>query len=51
MMNEVLKTNLAGNADAPVTEGVLRRVIREDLPAARRVARSTESRAKSVRPR
>ena len=30
-MNEALKAYLAGSAEAPVTESVLRRVIREEL--------------------
>src|SRR5258708_6718156 len=51
MMNEALKTYLAGGTDRPVTEGVLRRVIREELPAARLTARSAGKRAKSARPR
>lgn len=32
LMNEALKTYLAGSTDAPVTESILRRVIREELP-------------------
>ncbi len=51
MMNEALKTHLADGTDRPVTERVLRRVIREELPAARRAARSTGKQAKSARPR
>src|SRR5258707_13521821 len=51
MMNEALKTYLAGGTDRPITEGILRRVIREELPAARRAARSTGKQAKSARPR
>jgi hypothetical protein len=33
MINEALRSYLAGGADTPVTEGILRRVIREELPA------------------
>ena len=51
MMNEALKTYLAGAADEPLTERVLRRVIREELPAARRTSPSTGNRAKSARSR
>ena len=51
MMNEALKTYLAGGADMPVTERVLRRVIREELPAARVTARSTGKHVRSARPR
>ncbi len=51
MMNEALKTYLAGGTDRPITEGILRRVIREELPAARRAARSTGKQTKSVRAR
>src|SRR5947209_7378515 len=50
MMNDALRTFLAGGADRPVTEGVLRRVIREELPAARLTARSAGKSAKSARP-
>ena len=46
MMNEALRSYLAGDADRPVTEGLLRRVIREELPA----ARSTGKRAKISAP-
>jgi len=31
MMNEVLKAFLAGEADKPLTESVLRRIIKEEL--------------------
>ena len=51
MMNEALRTFLAGDTDTLVTEGVLRRVIREELPAARRAARSTGKHTKSARAR
>ena len=51
MMNEALRSYLAGGADRPVTEDVLRRVIREELPAARLAARSIGKQAKSVRSR
>jgi hypothetical protein len=51
MMNEALRTFLAGDTNTPVTEGVLRRVIREELPAARRAARSTGKHTKSARAR
>ncbi len=33
MMNEALKVYLTGSKGAPVTESVLRRVIREEIPA------------------
>jgi hypothetical protein len=51
MMNEALKSYLAGGADRPITEGVLRRIIREELPAARLTARPTGKHAKSARSR
>ncbi len=51
MMNEALKSYLTGGTETPVTERVLRRVIREELPAARPTARSTGKHAKSARPR
>lgn len=47
MMNEALKAYLS-QAEPPVTETVLRRVIREELPRTKRPApRSTKSRAKA----
>jgi hypothetical protein len=51
MMNEALRNYLAGGADTPVTEGILRRVIREELPASRRAVLSTGKQVKSVRTR
>jgi BrnA antitoxin of type II toxin-antitoxin system len=33
MMNEALKAYLTGSKGAPVTESVLRRVLREEIPA------------------
>jgi hypothetical protein len=51
MMNEILKAYLAGGADRPVTEGVLRRVIREELPATRPAARLIGKQTKSARSR
>ncbi|MGH9361940.1 MAG: BrnA antitoxin family protein [Thermoanaerobaculia bacterium] len=49
MMNEALKGYLS-RAEAPVTETVLRRVIREELPHAKRAARrSPRARGKAVR--
>ena len=51
MMNEALKTYLAGGTDRPVTERVLRRVIREELPGARPTTHSTGKPAKSARSR
>src|SRR5258707_10225593 len=51
MMNEALKSYLTGGTETPVTERVLRRVIREELPAAGPTARSTGKHAKSARPR
>lgn len=41
MMNEALKAHLAGGAEGAVTESVLRRVIREELPPSRRTRRSS----------
>ena len=51
MINEALRSYLAGGTDTPVTEGLLRRVVREELPAARLTARSTGKPAKSARAR
>ena len=51
MMNEALKAYLADSTELPVTETVLRRVIREELPASRLTPRSTGTRAKAARAR
>jgi hypothetical protein len=51
MMNEALKGHLAGGTDRPVTERILRPVIREELPIARPTTHSTGKHAKSARPR
>src|ERR1700682_4485363 len=51
MMNEALKTYLAGGADTPVTERILRRVIREELPVARPTTHTTGRHAKTARSR
>jgi hypothetical protein len=46
MMNEALKTYLAGGTDRLVTEGVLRRVIREELPVARPTTHTKTARSR-----
>ena len=51
MMNEALKAYLADSTELPVTETVLRRVIREELPASSLTPRSTGTRAKATRVR
>ncbi len=48
MMNEALKAFLA-KTNAPVTEAVLRRVIREELPEASRVTARSSGRGKQRR--
>jgi len=50
MINEALKAYLAGSAEAPVTESVLRKVIREEFaegpqPTSRSVGRGEKRRA------
>ena len=45
MMNEALKTYLAGGRREAVTESVLRRVIREELPELSRLTRRPRARA------
>ncbi len=44
MMNEALKAYLAGGRQKPVTESVLRRVIREELPEISRLAQRSGGR-------
>lgn len=46
MMNDALKAYLTDTQDRPVTESVLRRVIREELPRARSGRRSSGSTSK-----
>jgi hypothetical protein len=48
MMNDALKGFLTGSAESPVTESVLRRVIREELPETSRLTRRSTGRAKSA---
>ncbi len=45
MMNEALKAYLAGSKQGPVTETVLRRVIREELPVLSASAQGTGTRS------
>lgn len=45
MMNEALKAYLKGSKSAPVTESVLRRVIREEMPGPPSKARNARGRA------
>ena len=44
MMNEALKAYLAGGRQKPVTESVLRRVIREELPEISRLTQRSSGR-------
>ncbi len=44
MMNEALKTYLARGRQVPVTESVLRRVIREELPEISRLTQRSSGR-------
>ena len=46
MMNDALKAYLTETEDRPVTESVLRRVIREELPRTSRSGRRTSGSAK-----
>lgn len=47
MMNDALKAYLADTDDRPLTESVLRRVIREELPASARLTRRASGRSKT----
>ena len=47
MMNEALKAYLAETDERPLTESVLRRVIREELPANARLTKRSTRRAKT----
>lgn len=47
MMNEALKAYLAETDERPLTESVLRRVIREELPAKPRLTKRSTRRART----
>lgn len=47
MMNEALKAYLAETDERPLTESVLRRVIREELPAKTRLTKRSTRRARA----
>ena len=47
MMNDALKAYLTDTDDRPLTESVLRRVIREELPAPTRLAKRSSGRSKT----
>jgi len=47
MMNEALKAYLAETEERPLTESVLRRVIREELPGRTRLAKRSARSAKT----
>ena len=47
MMNEALKAYLAETDERPLTESVLRRVIREELPAKAKLAKRSTRRART----
>jgi hypothetical protein len=47
MMNDALKAYLADTDDRPLTESVLRRVIREELPGSARLAKRSSGRSKT----
>ncbi len=49
MMNDALKAYLAGSAEGLITESILRRVIREELPEPSRRTTRTSRRAKTAR--
>ena len=49
MMNDALKAYLADRAEEPITESILRRVIREELPQTSRPTTRPSRRAKTVR--
>jgi hypothetical protein len=47
MMNDALKAYLADTDDRPLTESVLRRVIREELPGSARLTKRSSGRSKT----
>jgi hypothetical protein len=47
MMNDALKAYLADTDDRPLTESVLRRVIREELPGSSRLTKRSSGRSKT----
>jgi hypothetical protein len=47
MMNEALKAYLVETDQQPLTESVLRRVIREELPRSRRLTKRSSGRSKT----
>ena len=47
MMNDALKAYLAETDDRPLTESVLRRVIREELPESARLTKRSSGRSKT----
>jgi hypothetical protein len=47
MMNDALKAYLADTDDRPLTESVLRRVIREEWPASARTTKRSSGRSKA----
>ena len=49
MMNDALKAYLAGSTEEPITESILRRVIREELPEPSRLTTRSSRRAKTAR--
>ena len=49
MMNEALKAYLVETDQQPLTESVLRRVIREELPGSKRLTKRSSGRSQSSR--
>ncbi|HLG22633.1 MAG TPA: BrnA antitoxin family protein [Candidatus Manganitrophaceae bacterium] len=49
MMNDALKAYLAGSTEGLITESILRRVIREELPEPSRLTTRSSRRAKTAR--
>ena len=47
MMNDALRAYLAENANRPLTESVLRRIIREELPRASPLKKRSSGRSKN----
>jgi hypothetical protein len=50
MMNDALKAYLTGTDQRPLTESVLRRVIREELPRSSRLTKRSTGRSKTRAP-
>jgi len=49
LMNEALKAYLSGSGERPITESLLRQVIREEVPSSSRLTKRSSGRSQSSR--